>query len=61
MNRENLRKFYCFFCICIYALATIGGISYLFYDGHGVVAVAAIGATAMATPYLIERIKEIMS
>jgi hypothetical protein len=61
MNRKTLRKIYCFFCICVYALAAIGGIAYLFYDKHGVFAVAAIGATAMATPYLIERIKELMS
>jgi hypothetical protein len=56
---NTLRKLYCFVCICIYALAAIGGIAYLFYDQHGVFAVAAIAVTAMATPYLIERIKEL--
>jgi hypothetical protein len=60
MNKEDLRKLYCFLCICLYSLATIGGIAYLFYDEHGVFAVAAIATTAMATPYLVERIKEIM-
>lgn len=61
MNKETLRKIYCFFCVCAYALAAIGGIAYLFYDMHGVFGVAAICTTAMATPYLIERIKELMS
>lgn len=48
-------------CLCLYALAAIGGVAYLFYDMHGVFAVAAIATTGMATPYLIERIKELMS
>lgn len=61
MKNNILRKFYCFVCICLYALAAIGGVAYLFYDMHGVFAIAAIATTAMATPYLIERIKEIMS
>lgn len=60
ISKEFIRKIYCFICLCIYALAAIGGIAYLFYDEHGVFAVAAIGVTAMATPYLIERIKELM-
>jgi hypothetical protein len=42
-------------------LAAIGGVAYLFYDMHGVFAVAAIATTAMATPYLIDRIKELMA
>lgn len=60
MNKDVLRKFYCFGCLCAYALAAIGGIAYLFVDMHGVFAVSAICVTAMATPYLIERIKELM-
>ena len=56
-----LRKLLCFSCICLYALAAIGGVAYLFSDHHGIFAVAAIATTAMATPYLIERIKELMS
>ena len=61
MNKFMLRKLYCFICVCLYALAAIGGVAYLFYDKHGVFAVAGIATTAMATPYLIERIKELMS
>jgi hypothetical protein len=61
MKNEMLRKFYCFGCVCLYALAAIGGVAYLFSDSHGVFAIAAIATTAMATPYLIERIKELMS
>jgi hypothetical protein len=60
MNKEVLRKLYCFACVCLYALAAIGGVTYLFTDHHAVFAVAAIATTAMATPYLIERIKELM-
>ena len=61
MSKEVFRKLYCFGCICLYALAAIGGVAYLFSDSHAFFAVAAIATTAMATPYLIERIKELMS
>lgn len=61
MSKEVLKKLYCFGCICLYVLAAIGGVTYLFTDHHAVFAVAAIATTAMATPYLIERIKELMS
>lgn len=61
IKNEMLRKFFCFACICLYALAAIGGVAYLFSDHHGIFALAAIATTAMATPYLIERIKELMS
>lgn len=61
IKNEMLRKFFCFACVCLYALAAIGGVAYLFSDHHGVFAVAAIATTAMATPYLIDRIKELMS
>lgn len=61
MSKSVLRKLYCFACICMYALAAIGGVAYLFSDHHGVFAVAAIATTVMATPFLIERIKELMS
>lgn len=61
MSKDVLRKLYCFMCVCLYALAAIGGVAYLFSDHHGVFAVAVIATTAMATPFLIERIKELMS
>lgn len=61
MSKDVLRKLYCFMCVCLYALAAIGGVAYLFSDHHGVFAVAAFATTAMATPFLIERIKELMS
>ena len=60
-SKYMMRKIYCFLCICAYALAAVGGIAYLFYDMHGVFGVAAIATTAMATPFLIDRIKELMS
>lgn len=61
MSKEVFRKLYCFICVCLYALAAIGGVAYLFTDHHAIFAVAAIATTAMATPYLIECIKELMS
>lgn len=61
MMNNTFRKFYCFLCICCYALAAIGGVAYLFYEAHGIFAFAAIATTAMATPFLIDRIKELMS
>ena len=61
MSKEITRKLYCFVCVCLYALAAVGGVAYLFSDHHGIFAVAAIATTAMATPYLVERIKELMS
>lgn len=61
MSKEVVKKIYCFICVCLYALAAIGGVAYLFSDHHGVFAIAAIATTAMATPYLINRIKELMS
>lgn len=54
------RKLYAGLCICLYALASVGGIAWLFSDRHGVYAIAAIATTAMATPYLVERIKDLM-
>ena len=60
MSNYTYRKLYCFFCVCMYALAAIGGVAYLFYDMHAIFAVAAMATTAMATPYLVERIKELM-
>lgn len=61
MNNWYWKQIYCFLCVCLYALAGIGGVAYLFYDHHAVFGVAAIATTAMATPFLIDRIKDIMS
>lgn len=60
INREVWKKVFAAGCVFAYSLAAIGGIAYLFSDHHGVFAVAAIATTAMATPYLIERIKELL-
>ena len=62
MVKEDIKKkIYAALCICLYALAAVGGIAYLFSDNHVVFAIAAIATTAMATPFLVERIKDIMS
>lgn len=55
-----LKKIYDFACVCLYALAAIGGIAYLFFYEHYIFGVAAIATTAMATPYIVGRIKDIM-
>lgn len=60
ISKQIWRKIYAAVCIFAYSLAAVGGIAYLFSDHHGVFAIAAIATTAMATPYLIERIKEIL-
>lgn len=60
IGNEFLRKGFCWICILCYALAAIGGIAYLIVYQHGIFAIAAVGTTAMATPYLIERINELM-
>jgi hypothetical protein len=60
ISKQMWRKIYAAVCIFAYSLAAVGGIAYLFSDHHGVFAIAAIATTAMATPFLIERIKEIL-
>lgn len=60
ISKEIWRKIFAGGCIFAYSLAAVGGIAYLFSDHHGVFAIAAIATTAMATPYLIERIKELL-
>lgn len=60
ISKELWRKIFAAACVFAYALAAVGGIAYLFSDHHGVFAVAAIATTAMATPFLIERIKELL-
>ena len=60
ISKEIWKKIFAAVCIFAYSLAAVGGIAYLFSDHHGVFAIAAIATTAMATPYLIERIKEIL-
>lgn len=61
MKNNMMRKFYCFACLCLFALAAIGGIAYLFYDNHAVFGIAAVATSAMAIPYVIDRINELMS
>lgn len=58
MNKNgNIGRLYDFACVVLFALGAIGGIAYLFYFGKAIFGVAAIAITAMAVPYLIERIK----
>lgn len=60
ISKEVWKKIFAAACILAYALAALGGIAYLISDHHGIFAIAAVATTAMATPYLIERIKELM-
>lgn len=59
ISKDILEKVYDMLVILMYALAAIGGVAYLFVDRHYVFSFAAIATTAMATPYLIKRIKHL--
>lgn len=65
MNKELLkeyaRKGFDFACICAYILGAIGGIAYLFYDHHSLFGVAGIAVSAMAVPFVIKRVKSLLS
>lgn len=56
-----LKKFYAFFVICAYILATLGGTAYLFFDKHYVFGVANILLAAMATPYMVKQFKSLIN
>lgn len=55
------RKAYDFACISLFALAAIGGVAYLFYDHHALFGVAAVAVSGMAIPYIIKRVKSLLS
>lgn len=57
---ETLRKFYCFLCACVAVLAAIGGTAYFFYYHQPVMAIAVLCLAAMAAPYVIARVKELL-
>lgn len=57
---ETLRKIYCFIAAFVAALAAIGGTAYLFYYHQPVMAVAVLCLAAMAAPYVIARVKELL-
>ena len=57
---ETLRKFYCFICAFVAIMAAIGGTAYLFYYRQPVMAVAVMCLAAMAAPYVIARVKELL-
>lgn len=57
---ETIRKIYCFFCIIVAVLAAIGGTAYLFYYHQPVMAVAVLCLAAMAAPYVVARVKELL-
>lgn len=61
MRNDTLRKLYSFVCICLFALAALGGVAYLFFDHHAIFGISAIATSAMAVPYLIECINDLMS
>jgi hypothetical protein len=57
---ETIRKFFCFICAAVAVFATIGCTAYLFYFGKPLFAVACLCLAAMATPFVIERVKELL-
>ena len=58
---ENLKKIYDFLTICVFILAAIGGTAYLFYYKQFLFGLTNLALVAMATPYIISRIKNIQS
>ena len=58
---ENLKKIYNFLAICVFIMAAIGGTAYLFYYKQYLFGVTNLALVAMATPYIIRRIKDIQS
>ena len=57
---ETIRKFYCFLCICAAVLAAIGGTAYLFYGHRILFGVLNLALSAMAVPYVVARVKELL-
>ena len=57
---ETLRKFFCFAVACVAILGAIGGTAYLFYYHQPVMAIATLCLAAMAAPYVIARVKELL-
>lgn len=57
---ETLKKIYCILCIIVAVFATIGGTAYLFYYHQPHFAIANLGLAAMAVPFVIERVKELL-
>ena len=65
MTKEAIKewavKMFDFACLCLYALAAIGGVAYLFFDHHGIFGVAALAVCGMALPYIIKKAKDLIS
>lgn len=53
-------KFYAFFVICVYVLATIGGAAYLFYYKQPLFGVVVLLLSAMAFPYAKKQLKKLL-
>ena len=57
---ETLRKISAFICACVAVFAAIGCTAYLFYFGKPVFAVACLCLAAMAAPFVIACVKELL-
>ena len=57
---ETLRKFFAFICACVAVFAAIGCTAYLFYFGKPLFAVACLCLAAMAAPFAIASVKELL-
>lgn len=57
---ETLRKFFAFLCACVAVFATIGCTAYLFYFHKPLFAVACLCLAAMAAPYVVARVKDLL-
>lgn len=54
-----MRKIFCFTCVCLWILGTIGGAGYALHSGAALIAAGVLALGAMAAPYAYDRIKEL--
>lgn len=57
---ETIRKIFAFICIIVAVFAAIGCTAYLFYFGKPLFAVACICLAAMAAPYVVACVKDLL-
>ncbi len=61
MKKFFENPFVCFVVLCVFILAAIGSTGYLFYFKKALFGVVNIGLVAMALPFVIDCIKNMVS
>ena len=57
---ETLRKIFCFICAFVAVAAACGCAGYLFANGQIVLGLGAVCLAAMAAPYVVKCVKELI-